>query len=116
MNYLEKYHFWLENEYFDQKAKEELRALDGDEEEIKDRFYKDLEFGTGGLRGKIGMGTNRMNIYTVSKATQGLADYLIENAQFNEAKNKLLDDLENSGELDLNLGLDNQQSINLEGK
>ncbi|MBE3036000.1 MAG: phospho-sugar mutase, partial [Candidatus Atribacteria bacterium] len=78
MNYLEKYHFWLENEYFDQKAKTELRALSGNEEEIKDRFYKDLEFGTGGLRGKIAMGTNRMNIYTVSRATQGLADYLIQ--------------------------------------
>jgi len=81
MHYLEKYHFWLENEYFDEQAKKELRALKGNEEEIKDRFYKDLEFGTGGLRGKIGMGTNRMNIYTVSKATQGLADYLIEKAR-----------------------------------
>jgi len=81
LNYLEKYNFWLENEYFDQQAKEELSALEGNEEEIKDRFYKDLEFGTGGLRGKIGMGTNRMNIYTVSRATQGLADYLIEESQ-----------------------------------
>jgi len=81
LHYLEKYNFWLENEYFDEKAKEELRALDGNEEEIKDRFYKDLQFGTGGLRGKIGMGTNRMNIYTVSRATQGLADYLIEKAR-----------------------------------
>ncbi|GAG70600.1 unnamed protein product, partial [marine sediment metagenome] len=81
MNYLEKYHFWLENEYFDEKAKAELCALTGNEEEIKDRFYKNLQFGTGGLRGKIGMGTNRMNIYTVSRATQGLADYLIEKAR-----------------------------------
>lgn len=81
MNYLERYHFWLENEYFDQKAKAELRALSGNEEEIKDRFYKDLEFGTGGLRGKIAMGTNRMNIYTVSRATQGLADYLIQESK-----------------------------------
>ena len=81
MNYLEKYHFWLENEYFDEQAKEELRALNGNEEEIKDRFYKDLQFGTGGLRGKIGMGTNRMNVYTVSRATQGLADYLTEKAR-----------------------------------
>ena len=80
MNYLEKYNFWLENEYFDEQAKEELRALAGNEEEIKNRFYKNLQFGTGGLRGKIGMGTNRMNIYTVSKATQGLADYLIDKA------------------------------------
>ena len=78
MDYLEKYHFWLENEYFDETAKAELRALSGNEEEIKDRFYKDLEFGTGGLRGKIAMGTNRMNIYTVSRTTQGLANYLLE--------------------------------------
>jgi len=85
LNYLEKYKFWLENEYFSDEAKAELRALDGNEEEIKDRFYKDLEFGTGGLRGKMGMGTNRMNIYTVSKATQGLANYLIEKAR--EQKN-----------------------------
>ena len=81
MNYFEKYNFWLENEYFDQQAKEELRALAGNEGEIKDRFYKDLQFGTGGLRGKIAMGTNRINIYTVSRATQGLADYLIEESQ-----------------------------------
>ena len=81
MNYLEKYNFWLENEYFGEKAKEELRAISDNEKEIKDRFYKDLKFGTGGLRGKIAMGTNRMNIYTVSRATQGLADYLIEKAR-----------------------------------
>jgi phosphoglucomutase len=81
MNYLKKYHFWLENEYFDEKAKAELRAIADDKKEIKDRFYKNLQFGTGGLRGKIAMGTNRMNIYTVSKATQGLADYLIEKAR-----------------------------------
>lgn len=81
MNYLEKYHFWLENEHFSDEAKEELRALEGNKEEIKDRFYKDLQFGTGGLRGKIAMGTNRMNIYTVSRATQGLADYLIAESQ-----------------------------------
>ena len=78
MHYLEKYRFWLKNKHFSDEAKEELRALAGNEEEIKDRFYKDLQFGTGGLRGKIAMGTNRMNIYTVSRATQGLADYLIE--------------------------------------
>ena len=90
MNYLEKYNFWLENEHFDEKAKEELRALAGNEEEIKDRFYKDLQFGTGGLRGKIGMGTNRMNIYTVSKATQGLADYLIGKAREQEDSQQYL--------------------------
>jgi phosphoglucomutase len=81
LNYLEKYHFWLRNKHFSDEVKEELHALAGNEEEIKDRFYKNLEFGTGGLRGKIGMGTNRMNIYTVSRATQGLADYLIEKAR-----------------------------------
>jgi len=81
LNYLEKYRFWLENEHFSDEAKEELCAIANDEEEIKDRFYKDLEFGTGGLRGKIAMGTNRMNIYTVSKTTQGLADYLVEKAR-----------------------------------
>jgi len=81
MHYLEKYHFWLENEHFSDEAKEELRAISGNEKEIKNRFYKDLQFGTGGLRGKIAMGTNRMNIYTVSRTTQGLADYLIEESQ-----------------------------------
>ncbi len=81
MNYLEKYKFWLKNKYFSDEAKDELRALKGNKEEIKDRFYKDLEFGTGGLRGKIAMGTNRMNIYTVSRATQGLANYLIKESQ-----------------------------------
>jgi phosphoglucomutase len=63
LNYLDKYHFWLENEHFSDEAKEELRAISGNEEEIKDRFYKDLKFGTGGLRGKIAMGTNRIPIY-----------------------------------------------------
>lgn len=81
MHYLDKYHFWLENKHFSDEAKKELRALSGNEEEIKDRFYKDLQFGTGGLRGKIAMGTNRMNIYTVSRATQGLANYLIGESQ-----------------------------------
>jgi len=91
LNYLEKYNFWLENEYFSNEAKEELRALEGNEEEIKDRFYKDLQFGTGGLRGKIAMGTNRMNIYTVSRATQGLADYLIEESKKQHHPREYLD-------------------------
>ena len=78
MHYLEKYHFWLKSKYFDQDAKTELKSIEGNEKEIEDRFYKDLQFGTGGLRGKIGIGTNRMNIYTVSRATQGLANYLNE--------------------------------------
>lgn len=75
MLYREKYNIWLESAIIDEKIKEELRSLK-DEGEIEDRFYKDLEFGTGGLRGIIGAGSNRMNIYTVSKATQGFANYL----------------------------------------
>ncbi len=76
------YRFWLEDPYFDGGTKEELRRIAGDEKEIEERFYRDLEFGTGGLRGIIGAGTNRMNIYTVRRATQGLANYIIrEQAQ-----------------------------------
>lgn len=77
MSYKEQYDFWLADGYFDEKTKEELRAIADNEKEIEDRFYKELEFGTGGLRGVIGAGTNRMNIYTVRKATQGLANYII---------------------------------------
>lgn len=81
MNYREIYSFWTEDTYFDEGTKKELLSIN-DEKEIKDRFYKDLEFGTGGLRGVIGAGTNRMNIYTVRKATQGLANYILkENGQ-----------------------------------
>ena len=75
MLYKEKYNDWLSSDVIDEKIKEELRQIK-DETEIEDRFYKDLEFGTGGLRGVIGAGSNRMNIYTVSKATQGFANYL----------------------------------------
>lgn len=75
MTYKEKYNLWLDSKYVDESAKNELRNIE-DEKEIEDRFYKELEFGTGGLRGVIGIGSNRMNIYTVGKATQGLADYL----------------------------------------
>ena len=82
MNVMETYQFWCEDSYFDENTKEELKAIAGDEKEIEDRFYKNLEFGTGGLRGVIGAGTNRMNIYTVRKATQGLANFILkENAQ-----------------------------------
>lgn len=76
MTYLEKYQEWCNDEYFDQNTRNELKKLSA--EEIKDRFYKDLEFGTGGLRGEIGAGTNRMNLYTVRKATQGLANYILK--------------------------------------
>ena len=78
MNYMDQYHFWLEDSYFDQATKEELAAIKGNEKEIEDRFYRELEFGTGGLRGVIGAGTNRINLYTVRKATQGLANYIIK--------------------------------------
>ena len=78
MSYRETYNFWLEDDYFDQDTKNELLAIRNNEEEIEDRFYRDLEFGTGGLRGVIGAGTNRMNFYTVRKATQGLANYIIK--------------------------------------
>ena len=77
MNYREAYQAWLENDYFDSETKAELASIAGDEKEIEDRFYKDLEFGTAGLRGVIGAGTNRMNVYTVRKATQGLANYIL---------------------------------------
>ncbi len=70
------YELWLSDPYFDEKTKEELRGIADDEKEIEERFYRDLEFGTGGLRGITGAGTNRMNIYTVRKATQGLANYI----------------------------------------
>ena len=77
MGYKETYEAWLANPYFDEATKDELKAIAGDDKEIKERFYADLEFGTAGLRGIIGAGTNRMNIYTVRKATQGLANYII---------------------------------------
>ena len=78
MSYMDEYKFWLEDDYFDADTKAELKALEGNDKEIEDRFYKELEFGTGGLRGVIGAGTNRMNVYTVRKATQGLANYIIK--------------------------------------
>ena len=73
-----KYEEWLNDPYFDEDTKKELKNISGDEDEINDRFYRDLEFGTGGLRGVLGAGTNRMNVYTVRKATQGLANYIVK--------------------------------------
>ncbi|MFW2489630.1 phospho-sugar mutase [Clostridium chromiireducens] len=78
MNYKEKYNTWINSDIINEETKNELRAI-SDEKEIEDRFYQDLDFGTGGLRGVIGAGSNRMNIYTVAKATQGFANYLNEN-------------------------------------
>ena len=82
MDYKEVYQEWLESPYFDEETKAELRGIAGDDKEIKERFYAELEFGTAGLRGIICAGTNRMNVYTVRKATQGLANYIASvNAQ-----------------------------------
>lgn len=80
MSYKERYNNWLENDYFDAKTREELLTI-VDENEIEDRFYQDLKFGTAGLRGKLGAGTNRMNKYTVSMATQGLAQTIVKHGQ-----------------------------------
>ena len=77
-DYMKIYQEWLSNPYFDEDTKAELRAIEGDENEIKERFYMDLEFGTAGLRGVIGAGINRMNIYVERRATQGLANYIIK--------------------------------------
>ncbi|MDO5026613.1 MAG: phospho-sugar mutase [Tissierellia bacterium] len=81
MNYNEKYQQWLNNPFFDEATRKELKAIEGDQAEIQDRFYKDLEFGTAGLRGKLGAGSNRMNIYTVSLASQGLAETIKTHGQ-----------------------------------
>lgn len=78
MNSKEKYEFWCSSPYFDEETKKELKDISDNQEEIEERFYKNLEFGTGGLRGIIGAGTNRMNAYTVRKATQGLANYILK--------------------------------------
>lgn len=76
MTFMARYEDWLERGHFDEATKAELRGIQGDKQEIEDRFYKDLAFGTGGLRGILGAGTNRMNLYTVGKAAQGLANYI----------------------------------------
>ncbi len=84
MNYLEEYEKWCQSPEFDEETKKELLEIKDDEKEIEDRFYKELEFGTAGLRGVIGAGTNRMNQYTVGKATQGLANYILEQGTENK--------------------------------
>lgn len=82
MEYRENYQVWLDSDYFDAATKNELKAIAEDDKEIQERFYKDLEFGTGGLRGILGAGSNRMNIYTVRKATQGLANFILKDEEF----------------------------------
>ena len=74
MSYMDELNFWLNDDYFDQKTKDELLAIRNNEAEVEDRFYKELEFGTGGLRGVIGAGTNRMNVYTCLLYTSDAAD------------------------------------------
>jgi phosphoglucomutase len=86
MDSIANYDFWLKNEYFDENTRKELLAIKDNPKEIEERFYKELEFGTGGLRGIIGAGTNRMNIYTVRKASQGLANFISKQGQ--EAKKR----------------------------
>ncbi|WP_169925009.1 phospho-sugar mutase [Petrotoga olearia] len=85
-DYKKIYYDWLNNPYIDEKAKEELKSIENNPEEIKERFYKDLEFGTAGLRGKLGIGTNMMNIYIVGRASQALADYITD---FGEERMKM---------------------------
>ena len=86
MDYKNVYNEWINDDYFDKDTREELLNIKDNEKEIEDRFYKDLEFGTGGLRGIIGAGTNRINIYTVSKATQGLANYILDQKEYSKEK------------------------------
>ena len=78
MSYQDTYKEWCVNPYFSEETRAELKSIEGNDKEIEDRFYRELEFGTGGLRGVIGNGTNRMNVYTVRKATQGLANFIIK--------------------------------------
>ena len=77
MDFMQRYKKWLKDDYFDDETKKELKEIEDNEKEIEDRFYKDLEFGTGGMRSKIGAGTNRINKYTIRKATQGFANYIV---------------------------------------
>ncbi|HFL3153721.1 TPA: phospho-sugar mutase [Clostridioides difficile] len=87
MDYKNNYEMWLNSPYFDEQTKNELLSIKDDEKEIQDRFYKNLEFGTGGLRGIIGTGTNRINIYTVRRATLGVLNYIMK-TQGEEGKQK----------------------------
>src|SRR6056297_3355281 len=104
---MSRYRDWLVSDYFDEKTKEELEAIKDNEAEIEDRFYKNLEFGTGGMRGKMGAGTNRINKYVVRKATQGLANYIINYSDNGEDKGIVIayDSRHNSPEFSLEAAL-----------
>ena len=107
MSYMSRYRDWLVSDYFDEKTKEELEAIKDEEEEIEDRFYKNLDFGTGGMRGKMGAGTNRINKYVVRKATQGLANYIINYSDNGKEKGVVIayDSRHNSPEFSLEAAL-----------
>jgi len=107
LNYMSKYRDWLVSDYFDEETKKELEAIKDNETEIEDRFYKNLEFGTGGMRGKMGAGTNRINKYVVRKATQGLANYIINYSDNGQDKGIVIayDSRHNSPEFSLEAAL-----------
>ena len=105
MSYLEEYKRWCESPEFDEETRKELTAIKDDEKEIEDRFYKELEFGTAGLRGVMGAGTNRMNKYTVGKATQGLANYILERGTESKGVAISYDSRNNSKEFGLQTAL-----------
>jgi len=104
---MSKYRDWLVSDYFDEETKKELEAIKDNETEIEDRFYKNLEFGTGGMRGKMGAGTNRINKYVVRKATQGLANYIINYSDNGQDKGIVIayDSRHNSPEFSLEAAL-----------
>ena len=107
MSYMSRYRDWLLSDYFDAETKEELEAIQDDEAEIEDRFYKNIEFGTGGMRGKMGAGTNRINKYVIRKATQGLANYIINYSDDGQEKGVVIayDSRHNSPEFSLEAAL-----------
>ena len=107
MSYKSRYRDWVVSDYFDEQTKEELEAIKDDEAEIEDRFYKNISFGTGGMRGKMGAGTNRINKYIVRKATQGLANYIINYSDDGREKGVVIayDSRHNSPEFSLEAAL-----------
>lgn len=107
MSYMSRYRDWLVSDYFDEETKKELEAIQDDEAEIEDRFYKNVDFGTGGMRGKMGAGTNRINKYVIRKATQGLANYIINYSDDGQEKGVVIayDSRHNSPEFSLEAAL-----------